>query len=98
MHEVFHAYLYVNPSIRGQLSQHLFMAQNYINSEVLALRNIYPNLSKSDAEKLVIAGYGQLQVSDPNASNQILNLYNYTANDVQTTNSNYKSGLKGTKC
>lgn len=89
MHEVFHAYLFVNPSIRGQLSQHLFMAQNYINNEVSALRNIYPNLSKSDAEKLVIAGYGELQASDPNAFNQILNLYNYTAFDVQTTNSNY---------
>ena len=98
MHEIYHAYLYVNPAVRGNLSQHLYMAQNYINAEVTSLRNIYTTLSQHDALCLVISGYGDLQTADPNAFNAVMTAYNLTLNDIVNTNNTFKNGTKGTHC
>ncbi len=98
IHEIYHAYLFVNPTIKGNLSQHLYMAQNYVNSEVSALQQQFPSLSLHDAQCLAIAGYGELQQNDPNAFNTILSTYGFTANDVSNTNNNYKAGNTGTHC
>ena len=95
MHEIFHAYLYVNPAISRGFSQHAYMIQNYVNAEVTTLRAVFPNLSVHDAECLVLAGYGDL---DPTTLNTAIVLYNLTINDVIITNNLYKSGNKGTRC
>jgi hypothetical protein len=101
MHESYHAYLDVNPTVKGNLSQHLYMAQNYINSEVALLVQLYPSLATNqshDAYCLALGGYGVLQQTDPTAFNAVLTSYGYTASDISTTNGNYKSGTKGTHC
>jgi hypothetical protein len=98
MHEIYHAYLYVNPSVLINMSGHLYMAQNYVTSEVSALQQMFPTLSNHDATCLVIAGYGDLQQNNPSAFSSILSAYNLTVNDVANTNNNFKSGTSGTHC
>jgi len=101
IHETYHAYLYVNPSVLNNLIQHVYMAQNYVNAEVALLINLYPPLSANanhDALALVLAGYGDLQATNPSAFNAILVTYGMTAADVASTNAGYKAGTSGTKC
>lgn len=98
MHEIFHAYLDQNPTVKGNLTQHTYMIQNYINMEVGALRQYFPNLSVHDAECIALAGYGALQSSNPAAFNAAVSSYNLTTNDITSTNANYKAGTSGTKC
>ncbi|MBS1520008.1 MAG: hypothetical protein JST50_03340 [Bacteroidetes bacterium] len=95
MHEIYHAYLYANPTVKGNLTQHAYMIQNYVNAEVQTLRQVFPNLSIHDAECLVLSGYGDL---DANTLNTAIASYGLTLNDVTTTNTQYKSGVSGTKC
>ncbi len=95
IHEIFHAYLYANPLVKGTFTQHQYMIQNYINTEVQALQLVFPNLSIHDAECLVLGGYGDLDTATLNAT---IATYNLSLNDVVTTNNNYKTGTVGTKC
>lgn len=95
MHEIFHAYLYVNPTVRTGLSQHAYMIQNYVNTEVATLQQVFPNLSTHDAQCLVLGGYADL---DPTTLNTALTTFNLTSGDVATTDNNYKSGTSGTQC
>jgi hypothetical protein len=95
MHEIFHAYLYVNPTIRQGFSQHAYMIQNYVNTEVATLQKVFPNLSLHDAQCLVLGGYGAL---DPTTLNTAIASYGLTLNDVATTNNSYKTSSSGTHC
>lgn len=98
MHEVFHAYLTANPTVKGNLTQHNYMIQNYVNMEVAQLRQDFPPLSLHDAQSLVLAGYGEIQNTDQTAYNAALAMYNMTDTDVAATNKKYKSGQTGTHC
>jgi hypothetical protein len=95
MHEIYHAYLYSHPSVKGNLTQHAYMIQNYVNTEVTTLRKVFPNLSIHDAQCLVLSGYGDL---DTTTYNSTIASYGLTSSDVANTNSTFKSGTKGTKC
>jgi hypothetical protein len=95
MHEIFHAYLYVNHTLLNGVTQHTYMIKNYVNTEVAALQQVFPNLSVHDAECLVLAGYGTLDASTLNTA---IASYGLTTSDVAATNNNYKTGTAGTKC
>jgi len=98
IHEIYHAYLDVNPSVNNALSQHLYMIQNYVNTEVQTLQKVFPNLSTHDAECLVLGGYGDLQTNNPASYNSAITAYGLSLSDIVNTNNNYKKGSSGTKC
>jgi len=98
MHEIFHAYLDENPNINAGFGQHVYMIQNYVNTEVQTLQAVFPNLSTHDAECLVLGGFGVLQQNNPSVFNTALATYNLSASDVQNTNDSYQSGNSGTHC
>ncbi|MFI5159554.1 MAG: hypothetical protein ACHQF4_11855 [Sphingobacteriales bacterium] len=95
MHEIFHAYLYANPSTKGTFTQHQYMINNYVDSEVITLQQVFPNLSTHDAQCLVLSGYSDL---DQATLNSTIACYGLTANDISTTNNNFKTAAAGTKC
>ncbi len=95
LHEIFHAYLDENPSIKGRLSQHMYMIQNYITIEIATLQKVFPGLTTHDALCLALSGYGTI---DSTVYNNIIASYGLTANEVFLTNSTYKSGVAGTNC
>jgi len=95
MHEIFHAYLYANPSIKGTFTQHQYMINDYVDSEVITLQQVFPNLSTHDAQCLVLSGYSDL---DQATLNSTIACYGLTANDISTTNNNFKTAAAGTKC
>jgi hypothetical protein len=95
MHEIYHAYLDVNTSLKGSLSQHAYMIKNYVTTEVATLQKVFPSLSLHDAQCLVLAGYGDI---DPTTFGMALTAFNLTSGDVATTNNSYKSGAIGIHC
>jgi len=103
-HEIMHGYFDANNTFKGddttsrELAQHIEMSKSYLDKEVIALRELFPNLSLYDAQCLVIGGYGDIQKNRPNMMDAILEKYNLTGYEVQNTNNKYKNGKKGTKC
>jgi len=98
IHEMFHAYLDVNNPTLNALSQHIYMAANYVNMTASTLRTMYPSLSYDDSMKISISGYGIIQKNNPDAYNDVLTMYNYSADDVSNLSYQYRAGITGTKC
>ncbi len=97
-HEIFHGYFDAKGTFQGELSQHIEMAKSYLDKEIVALQEVFPNLSLHDAQSLVLGGYGDIQANNPALFNQILSKYNLDLNDIVSTNDLYREGRKGTKC
>lgn len=102
LHEIYHAYLYTNAKLKDELlTQHEFMAKNYVAVQILSMKKIFPNLSNYDAKCLVIGGYGAMQIGSSKsieALNSLLAANNITKDEVVTINSKYQQGKKGTNC
>lgn len=64
-HEIIRGYLRSSTTIRGELNSHIEMANSYVNKEINALQEVFPNLSLHDASCLVIGGYADIQGNDP---------------------------------
>lgn len=71
------------------------MIQNYVNTEVSTLRQVFPALSVHDAQCLVLSGYGDL---DASTFNTACSTYGLTSSDITTTNNKFKAGTAGTHC
>jgi hypothetical protein len=97
-HEIIHGYLEANGSLQNELSQHITMIKSYVDCEVSALKEIFPNLTTHDAQCLVIGGYGDVESNSPSTLNSVYAAYNLTSADVVQTNNGYKNGSKGSTC
>lgn len=91
-HEILHANFAAMSRTSG-LNDHTIMASTYMNALASTLREIFPQLSQSDAEALSWGGLGSttawqnLVQSDPNKAAQIV-----------AVNEKHKKGQLGTKC
>lgn len=97
-HEVIHAYLNVNTTLRGTMPQHCEMITSYVDCELAALRELFPTLSSHDGLCMILGGMGDVQQYDATTLNTVLSTYNLTLNDVVATNNNYKSANLGHGC
>lgn len=93
IHEALHAFITLSETTNGSNntnSHELLALSANFEKMVLALKEMYPNLSDSDARDLTwgglgaTQGYSQLSQSDKNR--------------ISTTNNSFKNGTKGTKC
>ncbi len=97
-HEVLHGYLKSKSSTMDELSQHIEMATAFLDKEVAALREVFPELSSHDAKCLVIGGYNDIQRNNPGFLEKLLSGYNLELDDVENTNERFRTGKKGNKC
>ena len=92
IHEVLHAYLDYTRD-RDLFNDHEEMANECVERMAIALKNLFPKLSKSDAEALAWGGLEEAQawktmlIDEPIKANAILKL-----------NQNHAKGKSGTKC
>lgn len=87
LHEALHAYF----RYTGTILDHNNMADNYLNWFKVSVKNIYPNMSDSDAEFLGWRGLSETwrwqNTLDKNIQDNIIDI-----------NKRYKDGTNGTKC
>ncbi len=99
LHESFHAYFDARDStMMSELAQHQDMANSYMNWEIESMQKIFPSMAIIDIVSIIINGFGDIQINDPQLLAQILSKYNLTLNQVNTIANTYKNGTKGTKC
>lgn len=67
----------------------------YKSSDTVLNNFLNNKLSTHDAQCLALVGYGDL---NPTTLSRATAAFGLTQTDVATTNKNYKSGTKGTKC
>jgi hypothetical protein len=97
-HEVIHAYLTINTTLRGSMPQHCEMIEAYVDCELSAMKEIFPNLSSHDGLCMILGGMSDVQQYDNTTFNTVLSNYGLNANDVSTTNNNYKTANLGQGC
>jgi hypothetical protein len=97
-HEVIHAYLNINSTLRGSMPQHCEMIEAYVGCELAAMQEIFPTLSSHDGLCMILGGMADVQQYDNTTYNTVLANYNLTTNDVSTTNNNYKTANLGQGC
>jgi hypothetical protein len=97
-HEIIHAVLDVNKFSWDETQQHVYMAANHVKLMVDALQEVYPHLSKSEAARITIGGFGELQQSNPQKFDELCKAFNVTTAEVIQTSGAHKAGTQGTKC
>ncbi|MFB6456301.1 hypothetical protein ACE38W_13595 [Chitinophaga sp. Hz27] len=90
-HEIVHALLFAKYKNPDEVRDHIEMSfGSYFETQVNSLRSLFPNLSYSDAKKLVWIGLEDTQ--------EYLNLSVDEKNDIQIFAGKHKNGTAGTNC
>lgn len=105
LHEIIHAYILANGTVGDNYTQHITMANEYIDKLSSTLRLIYhPNLSKRIADALAISGVAKdMQkrntVESLSILNNLLSSHNLTLATMSSITNNYShNGASGTHC
>lgn len=108
LHEMVHGFIqknYLDFTTTSQFSNaHEIMLQAWVDEIKIALKEIYPSMSDSDAACLAVGGLFDVLTSDVtqtfhNQMTQAMELrYNINAALINQTLNAYQSGSKGTQC
>nr|WP_294943979.1 hypothetical protein [uncultured Mucilaginibacter sp.] len=98
VHETLHAYLNYNSNLKTQLSQHIEMANKYVDDMRGVLQQVFPSLTNDDANAIILNGLGDIYQQKPSYWNQLLTKYNTDNVSIQVLADAFKKGIYGTKC
>ena len=97
-HEAIHAFLDATQGVTNPLNQHLQMIQSYVNVELAALTEIFPNLTPTNGECLIFGGMQDVVENNPAMFSSAIASYNLSQATITSINNQFKTGTLGTPC